>query len=86
MIYLIITAQQNGGILNEKGYYALQKENFMTWFVSSAVQNKAWMLLLIITAQQNGAILNEKGYYALQKEDFMTWFVSSAVQNKVLFM
>jgi hypothetical protein len=29
-MYLIISALQNGAILNKKGYYALQKEDLMT--------------------------------------------------------
>ena len=60
MMHFIISALQNGTIINKKGYYALQKEDLIVLFVPSAVQNEVWMMYLIISALQNGAILNFK--------------------------
>jgi hypothetical protein len=60
MMLLIISALRNGTIIKKKGYYALHKEDLITLFVPSAVQNDIWMMHFIILALQNGAILNFK--------------------------
>jgi hypothetical protein len=82
-MYLIISALQNGTIINKKGYYALQKEDLITLFVPSAVQNEVWMMHFIISALQNGTIINKKAIIHCRRRIYLLYF--SLLQFRMKF-